>query len=895
MAERKLSREYLEEALKLAREHLPTWAWAMLHAQARPRSGGRARARADGPSELEKLALPMLMAGDAPARALSDDALRAAWLRVSAWLTSAQRRKEPVEDFVNAGVWLAEEMDRRGLDVAENNLLHAVAELGEVSKKLTEKQQAAFDRETEQIRENKRKPVAQAAHPFKAAEWTHPNGHPRCLVCGDEEPVGGMCEGVAPVQKRGGFEELAAWVDGRWPVGIVPTTLYPEPHQICAESPAAKSFAQALAGLPEGANLHGGWRPDGRRGTFVARDLVTDVVEVPFSERRAALETFFAKQVTGTEGIELAPLRWAHNAEEAEQAARLFFVDAAQGVDVFRAHAFADKADSFHIAKMTKTVAPCGPVGAPVAFVTAAPSRVEGALGRLIVGETFSTFAKQYLAPLGVAREQVALLSAVPEVLVDAVGKSREPAPEDLVLWRGWLLSELDRLAPRTVVALGRTAAEALGKRANFVLPHPSAVARYGNSREVPRKMRRIAKSLRALPLAKVLDEGDETQAERADAEWRRTWVEQLPPSGTGRFVYQHHWRGLDDPERELSDAQLLETDHSLHGDLRFEGADDRLFGWSILLGETSANRSSRGDRLVAGDAENVRLVSKLPQPAAWLDVGRGEPFVVAPGGAGATANTSAKLFAIDAGTYSIGVVREHAVEIFLDGKHLRGRYMISSVPTETGTRVWLIQKPSEQKPIAATREVADVVRQAKRDGAQYLVWGQPGARPRRINVQTEQVEKTAVVPILKADEEKQIVYGVVLDPYQIDAHNDWISPAEIENTAHGWLQRSPVVSLNHQGPSQSKAVESWIEQYPPGEYSKAMAGKPHRAYRRKFGRDTIHSGAWLLGTRLSDAEWQAYKRGELQAYSIEGFGMRTPMKPGDMPKVTFVDLVEKG
>ena len=49
-------------------------------------------------------------------------------------------------------------------------------------------------------------------------------------------------------------------------------------------------------------------------------------------------------------------------------------------------------------------------------------------------------------------------------------------------------------------------------------------------------------------------------------------------------------------------------------------------------------------------------------------------------------------------------------------------------------------------------------------------------------------VAKTLVVPIIKAIPDKQIVYGVVLDPYQIDAQNDVISPQMIEETAHQWM-----------------------------------------------------------------------------------------------------------
>lgn len=53
----------------------------------------------------------------------------------------------------------------------------------------------AADKETEKIKENKKSPEAQKPHKFSPAKWTHPNGHPRCSICGDEERTGGMCEG----------------------------------------------------------------------------------------------------------------------------------------------------------------------------------------------------------------------------------------------------------------------------------------------------------------------------------------------------------------------------------------------------------------------------------------------------------------------------------------------------------------------------------------------------------------------------------------------------------------------------------------------------------------------------------------------------------------------------
>lgn len=50
--------------------------------------------------------------------------------------------------------------------------------------------------ETARIKERRATAEARAPHAFRPAKWTHPNGHPRCSLCGDEEPVGGRCPGA---------------------------------------------------------------------------------------------------------------------------------------------------------------------------------------------------------------------------------------------------------------------------------------------------------------------------------------------------------------------------------------------------------------------------------------------------------------------------------------------------------------------------------------------------------------------------------------------------------------------------------------------------------------------------------------------------------------------------
>jgi hypothetical protein len=147
----------------------------------------------------------------------------------------------------------------------------------------------------------------------------------------------------------------------------------------------------------------------------------------------------------------------------------------------------------------------------------------------------------------------------------------------------------------------------------------------------------------------------------------------------------------------------------------------------------------------------------------------------------------------------------------------------------------------------------------------------------------------TKEIPILKLDDEKRIVYGVVLDPYIVDTQGDWIPPAEVEKTAHEFMKESRTIGLGHRGEVDAKPVESFLMPYPDEEdYKAAMAGGPHRVIKFKFGSGFVHSGSWVLGTMVDDpATWELVKSGELGSYSIGGRGERTEIDLSVMPRVT--------
>lgn len=145
---------------------------------------------------------------------------------------------------------------------------------------------------------------------------------------------------------------------------------------------------------------------------------------------------------------------------------------------------------------------------------------------------------------------------------------------------------------------------------------------------------------------------------------------------------------------------------------------------------------------------------------------------------------------------------------------------------------------------------------------------------------------------VAKAADEKQIVSGVVLDPYEIDTQGEWVPPATVEATAHDYVKKSRVIGREHRKPANAEMVESWIVPYPSQQdYDNAMAGLSHKAYEMPYGDDTVHSGAWIMGVQLGDAEWSAYKAKEITGFSIGGFSSKTKVSKSAMPTVEFVPL----
>lgn len=234
----------------------------------------------------------------------------------------------------------------------------------------------------------------------------------------------------------------------------------------------------------------------------------------------------------------------------------------------------------------------------------------------------------------------------------------------------------------------------------------------------------------------RIKDEG-EAHAEIAQKFWQDNWYKSYPKSGKGKFVYQHHWRGLTEDEAEsASEKKLLDTNHSIHGDLRFK-FNGSLFGFTTFLGTTEDVKKAGGNRVAnLPNDDALQGTFKLHQPTEWLDVGKRSPFISGPGEVGSTSSSYSKIFAEDWGTYEIGMWREHFFELFLNGKTIKGRYLIEYAPVgEGGKRIWLLKKPADQKSYIDSHDKEKVSEEIKSKGQKYLIWAKPGKKPERIEL----------------------------------------------------------------------------------------------------------------------------------------------------------------
>jgi len=121
-------------------------------------------------------------------------------------------------------------------------------------------------------------------------------------------------------------------------------------------------------------------------------------------------------------------------------------------------------------------------------------------------------------------------------------------------------------------------------------------------------------------------------------------------------------------------------------------------------------------------------------------------------------------------------------------------------------------------------------------------------------------------VPILKAQNMKQVVYCVVLEPDTADSQDDVMSADDIEETAHNYLIKARLVGSNHSSKIDAAPVESFI-------------APQDLEYEGQNGPQKVTKGSWVIGIKVFDPEeWQKVLNGEYAGVSVGGKGVRDEM-----------------
>lgn len=119
-----------------------------------------------------------------------------------------------------------------------------------------------------------------------------------------------------------------------------------------------------------------------------------------------------------------------------------------------------------------------------------------------------------------------------------------------------------------------------------------------------------------------------------------------------------------------------------------------------------------------------------------------------------------------------------------------------------------------------------------------------------------------ARVRILKADQEQQLVYGVILEPETFDAHGDKVSTEEIQQAAHEYLVKSRIIGRQHSEQANAQLVESNIA---PVDYELNSA--------------PVKQGSWVGVVKVLDSKlWADIKDGKVTGFSIGGLAEKKPL-----------------
>lgn len=127
--------------------------------------------------------------------------------------------------------------------------------------------------------------------------------------------------------------------------------------------------------------------------------------------------------------------------------------------------------------------------------------------------------------------------------------------------------------------------------------------------------------------------------------------------------------------------------------------------------------------------------------------------------------------------------------------------------------------------------------------------------------------EEDEIVNKAGKKERRRLIYGVVYEPFTVDAQNDWANDIDIEAAAHQYLLDSRNMKLMHRfNTDKVRPVESYIA---PTDF--------------QLGNKLVKKGSWVLVSKVfDDAIWAKVESGEFAGYSLGG---RSSVREGAPPR----------
>lgn len=190
-----------------------------------------------------------------------------------------------------------------------------------------------------------------------------------------------------------------------------------------------------------------------------------------------------------------------------------------------------------------------------------------------------------------------------------------------------------------------------------------------------------------------------------------------------------------------------------------------------------------------------------------------------------------------------------------------KGRVQGVIIP-ETISVIWyIIRRNGEEIPLA----------QALRFPIKY--WGKQGNKAKEWlknnKIEFQEFEEAEIekndalnkeIKIEKMNEERQLIYGVVLVPNEVDTQGDWVNAEEIEKACHKFMENYQQLGIQHRLKlsKEAKIVENYIA---PVDFT--------------VKDQKIIKGSWVLVVHVLDKDlWSFVKEGKISSFSIGGEGV---------------------